>query len=108
MRRLFPVPSPSLSPPALFVLASYLLLSLVPCVPLLLGRPVPDLGRILAAELLAWVAVWAVFQRPAWFHWLLLPALLALPTEMYLFMYYGQGISTHHLGIIAESSPKEA
>ncbi|MEO5932613.1 MAG: hypothetical protein ABIQ08_03550, partial [Duganella sp.] len=108
MRRLFPVPSPT--PPAapLFVLASYLLLSLVPCLPLLLGRQVPDLWRVLAAELLAWVAVWAVFQRPAWFHWLLLPALLALPTELYLILYYGQGISTHHLGIIAESSPKEA
>ncbi|SEO46863.1 Phosphoethanolamine transferase for glucans (OPG), alkaline phosphatase superfamily [Duganella sp. CF517] len=110
MRRLFSVPSPTplLRPAPLFVLASYLLLSLVPCVPLLLGRQVPDLGRVLAAEALAWVAAWAVFQRPAWFHWLLLPALLALPTEMYLFMYYGQGISTHHLGIIAESSPKEA
>jgi hypothetical protein len=49
-----------------------------------------------------------VLSRPAWFHWLLIPAFLALPTEIYLFIYYGQGISTHHLGIIAETSPKEA
>ncbi|KQQ47683.1 sulfatase domain-containing protein [Duganella sp. Leaf126] len=94
--------------PPLFVLGSYLLLSLVPCVPLLLGRPAPGLDAILGVEVLLWVVAWGVFQRPAWFHWLLLPAVLALPTELYLFMYYGQGISTHHLGIIAESSPMEA
>jgi glucan phosphoethanolaminetransferase (alkaline phosphatase superfamily) len=69
---------------------------------------VPDLAHILVVELLAWSTVWSVLQRPAWFHWLLIPAFLALPTELYLFMYYGQGISTHHLGIIAETSPKEA
>nr|WP_315254008.1 phosphoethanolamine transferase [uncultured Duganella sp.] len=97
-----------LRPAPLFVLASYLLLSLVPCVPLLLGRQVPELGHVLAVEALVWLAVWSVFGRPAWFHWLLLPAFLALPTELYLFIYYGQGISTHHLGIIAETSPKEA
>jgi glucan phosphoethanolaminetransferase (alkaline phosphatase superfamily) len=97
-----------LRPAPLFVLASYVLLSLVPCVPILLGRQVPELSHILLVELLAWVAIWSVLQRPAWFHWALLPAFLALPTEIYLFLYYGQGISTHHLGIIAETSPKEA
>lgn len=97
-----------LRPAPLFVLVSYLLLSLVPCFPLLLGRQVPELGHVLAVELLTWLAVWSVFGRPAWFHWLLIPAFLALPTEIYLFVYYGQGISTHHLGIIAETSPKEA
>jgi glucan phosphoethanolaminetransferase (alkaline phosphatase superfamily) len=97
-----------LRPAPLFLLASYVLLSLVPCVPILLGKQVPDLWRVLAVELLAWVAIWAALQRPAWFHWLLIPAFLALPTEIYLFLYYGQGISTHHLGIIAETSPKEA
>lgn len=97
-----------LRPSPLFVLASYLLLSLVPCVPLLLGRQAPDLGHILGLQVLLWIAIWGVFQRPTWFHWLLLPALLGLPTELYLFLYYGQGISTHHLGIIAESSPVEA
>ncbi|MHA4869100.1 phosphoethanolamine transferase [Duganella sp. PWIR1] len=97
-----------LRPAPLFVLVSYVLLSLVPCVPLLLGRQVPELGHVLAVTALTWLAVWSVFGRPAWFHWLLLPAFLALPTELYLFLYYGQGISTHHLGIIAETSPKEA
>jgi glucan phosphoethanolaminetransferase (alkaline phosphatase superfamily) len=97
-----------LRPAPLFVLVSYVLLSLVPCVPLLLGRQVPELAHVLAVTALTWLAVWSVFGRPAWFHWLLLPAFLALPTELYLFLYYGQGISTHHLGIIAETSPKEA
>jgi glucan phosphoethanolaminetransferase (alkaline phosphatase superfamily) len=97
-----------LRPAPLFVLTSYLLLTLVPCVPLLLGRQVPELGHVLLVELLAWLVVWGVAGRPAWFHWLLIPAFLALPTEIYLFIYYGQGISTHHLGIIAETSPKEA
>ncbi len=97
-----------LRPAPLFVLTSYLLLTLVPCVPLLLGRQAPGLGHVLLVELLAWLAVWGVIGRPAWFHWLLFPAFLALPTEIYLFIYYGQGISTHHLGIIAETSPKEA
>ncbi|WP_373990122.1 phosphoethanolamine transferase [Duganella sp. BuS-21] len=97
-----------LRPAPLFVLVSYWLLSLVPCVPLLLGRQVPELGHVLALTALTWLAVWSVFGRPAWFNWLLLPAFLALPTELYLFFYYGQGISTHHLGIIAETSPKEA
>jgi glucan phosphoethanolaminetransferase (alkaline phosphatase superfamily) len=97
-----------LRPAPLFVLVSYVLLSLVPCVPILLGRQVPGLAHVLLVELLTWAAVWGLLQRPAWFHWLLIPAFLALPTELYLFMYYGQGISTHHLGIIAESSPKEA
>ncbi|WP_343732989.1 phosphoethanolamine transferase [Duganella sp.] len=97
-----------LRPAPLFVLVSYLLLSLVPCVPLLLGKQVPELAHVLIVEALAWLAVWSVFGRPAWFHWLLIPAFVALPTEIYLYIYYGQGISTHHLGIIAETSPKEA
>ena len=59
-------------------------------------------------EVVSWMTVWAIFKRPAWFHWLLLPAFLALPIEIYLNMYFNQGISTHHLGIIAETSPREA
>jgi hypothetical protein len=35
-------------------------------------------------------------------------AFITLPTELYLRFYYGQGISTHHLGIIVETSPREA
>jgi glucan phosphoethanolaminetransferase (alkaline phosphatase superfamily) len=97
-----------LRPAHLFILLSYLALSAVPFVPLLLGKPVEQPWQLLGIEVVAWVAVWAVFKRPAYFHWLLLPAFLALPTEIYLFVFYGQGISTHHLGILAETSPQEA
>ena len=98
----------SLRPGIVYVLLTYLALSAVPFLPLLLGKPVDTPWQLLGIELVGWVTVWAVFKRPAWFHWLLLPAFLALPTEVYLIKYYGQGISTHHLGIIAETSPKEA
>src|SRR3982074_1312993 len=97
-----------LRPANFYLLLTYLALSAVPFVPLLLGKPVDRPWQVLGIEFIAWVAVWAVFKRPAWFHWLLIPAFLALPTEIYLFTFYGQGISTHHLGIIAETSPKEA
>lgn len=97
-----------LRPAHLFLLLSYLALSAVPFVPLLLGKPVEQPWQLLGIELVAWVAVWALFKRPAYFHWLLIPAFLALPTEIYLFVFYGQGISTHHLGILAETSPREA
>jgi glucan phosphoethanolaminetransferase (alkaline phosphatase superfamily) len=97
-----------LRPANIFLLLSYLALSLVPFVPALLGKPPARVAQVLGIELLAWVAVWALFKRPARFHWLLLPAFLALPTEIYLYTYYGQSISTHHLGIIAETSPMEA
>lgn len=59
-------------------------------------------------QALSWLVLWALFQRPRWFHYILLPAFLAIPIEIYLRLYYGQGISTHHLGIITETSPKEA
>lgn len=97
-----------LRPAHLFILLSYLALSAVPFVPLLLGKPVEQPWRLLGIELVAWMTVWALFKRPARFHWLLIPAFLALPTEIYLFVFYGQGISTHHLGILAETSPREA
>lgn len=95
-------------PANLIVLASYLVLSTLPFAPLLLGKTVSNPLRIVGMEFVAWVCVWGIFKRPAWFQWLLLPAYLALPIELYLDAYYGQGISTHHLGIIAETSPKEA
>jgi glucan phosphoethanolaminetransferase (alkaline phosphatase superfamily) len=97
-----------LRPANLYLLLTYLALSAVPFVPMLLGKPLDRPWQVLGVEFVGWVAAWAVFKRPAWFHWLLIPAFLALPTEVYLFTYYGQGISTHHLGIIAETSPKEA
>jgi len=98
----------ALRPAHLYLLLTYLALSAVPFVPMLLGKPLARPWQVLGIEFLSWVTVWAVFKRPAWFHWLLLPAFIALPTEVYLYTYYGQGISTHHLGIIAETSPKEA
>jgi glucan phosphoethanolaminetransferase (alkaline phosphatase superfamily) len=97
-----------LRPAHLFILFSYLALSLVPFAPLLLGKPLEQPWQLAGMEVVAWTAVWAVFKRPAYFHWLLIPAFLALPTEIYLFVFYGQGISTHHLGILAETSPREA
>ena len=97
-----------LRPNNLFILGTYLLLSMAPFVPLLFGRPVKHGLEIIGMETISWIAVWAVFKRPAWFHWVLLPAFLTLPVEIYLNRYYNQGISTHHLGIIAETSPHEA
>ena len=97
-----------LRPRNLYVALTYLLLSCVPFVAPLFGQPLAHPGQVAGVELLAWVGVWAVFKRPAYFHWLLLPAFLALPVELYLYAFYGQGISTHHLGIIAETSPAEA
>ncbi len=97
-----------LRPAPVFLLLTYMLLSAVPFLPTLLGRQAEHPGQLLGAAVLGWLTVWALLQRPAWFHWLLLPAFLALPTELYLFVFYGQGISTHHLGIIAETSPREA
>lgn len=99
---------PLLRPDHLFLLLTYALLSAVPFIPVLLGRPLEHPWQMLTFELLAWLAVWSMFKWPAYFHWLLVPAFLALPTEIYLFIFYGQGISTHHLGIIVETSPKEA
>ncbi|VXC10840.1 phosphoethanolamine transferase [Massilia sp. 9I] len=100
-----------LRPANLYLLLSYALLSCMPFAGRLLGVPGAGDGsawQLLGAGLFAWIAAWALCKRPAWFHWALLPAFLALPTELYLLIYYGQGISTHHLGIIAETSPSEA
>jgi glucan phosphoethanolaminetransferase (alkaline phosphatase superfamily) len=97
-----------LRPRNLTVLLSYCVLSCMPFAPWLFGQPVAHPGQLLGIELVCWIGAWAVFKRPAYFHWLLLPAFLALPVELYLYAFYGQGISTHHLGIIVETSPAEA
>jgi glucan phosphoethanolaminetransferase (alkaline phosphatase superfamily) len=91
-----------------YVVLTYVLLSCMPFAAGAFGQPAGHPGAVLGVELLCWTTVWAVFKRPAWFHWMLLPAFLALPVELYLQAFYGQGISTHHLGIIAETSPVEA
>jgi glucan phosphoethanolaminetransferase (alkaline phosphatase superfamily) len=97
-----------LRPTNLFVLFSYAALTSVSFLPLLTRQTVEQPYQIVGMEFVAWLTIWAIFKRPAWFHWLLAPAFLALPVELYLRMFYGQGISTHHLGIIAETSPREA
>jgi glucan phosphoethanolaminetransferase (alkaline phosphatase superfamily) len=102
------LPHPLLRPSNLYLLLSYALLSCMPLAAPLMGVQGGDPWQLLGAGVFAWIAAWALCKRPAWFHWALLPAFLALPTELYLLTYYGQGISTHHLGIIAETSPSEA
>jgi glucan phosphoethanolaminetransferase (alkaline phosphatase superfamily) len=99
---------PLLRPLPLFVLATYAVLSGMAFLPWALGLPLERPGQLLAIAFIGWLALWSVFKRPAWFHWLLLPAFLALPVNIYLYTYYGQGISTHHLGILFETSPAEA
>lgn len=95
-------------PANFFLVATYLLLSAVPFVSLAFGNRVVNAYQVAGAELMAWVTVWAIFKRPAWFHWLLLPAFVGVPVQLYLTFYYGQDISAHHLGIILETSPKES
>jgi glucan phosphoethanolaminetransferase (alkaline phosphatase superfamily) len=97
-----------LRPATLFVVGTYLALSAVPFSAAFWGHGVPHPGRIAATELAAWLLVWALCKRPARFHWLLLPAFLALPVDLYLRRFYGEGISSHHLGILVETSPSEA
>ena len=100
---------PTLQKPVVgILLATYLLLSSIPFFGVLVGQAVPQAGWIVLVEILAWTAVWAVFQRPAYFHLLLFPAFLAVPVEIYLRLFFAQGISTNHLAIIAETSPLEA
>lgn len=97
-----------LTPSSRLILASYLLLSALPLLQALLGRPPAAPALVLGGTLLGWLAVWALFGRPAFFHLLLLPAFFALPVEVYLQLFFGQGISSHHLGVIAETGPMEA
>src|SRR5512133_2208647 len=82
--RFFPAMRCFRSRSVVFLIASYVLLSAMPLLPLLLGRSVADPTLLLAATLSSWIAVWALFRRPAYFHVLLLPAFLALPVEIYL------------------------
>ncbi len=97
-----------LRPANLFVLATYLILSAISFLPLVFGRPLDAPLKVAAIIVICWLCLWTIFKRPAWFHWLLLPGFLALPIQFYLYAYYGEGISTNHLGIITETSPKEA
>ncbi|MDB5838192.1 MAG: phosphoethanolamine transferase [Herminiimonas sp.] len=97
-----------LRPLNLFIAGTLLLLSAAPLIPMLSGELPVFFLNIVAMQFISLLAVWAVFKRPAWFFWLLAPAFIALPIEIYLQRYFGQGISPHHLGVIIESSPEEA
>ncbi|PRC94148.1 phosphoethanolamine transferase [Solimicrobium silvestre] len=97
-----------LRPAQLYLVCSYLLLSATPFFSLMLGIPVENAATIIGLEIFFWLLLWSVFKRPNYFHWLLLPVFLALPIEIYLRLFFAQGISPHHLGIIFETSPKEA
>ena len=92
----------------LFLVVSYLALLIAPFFPLLKGQAMPLGWTMLGTEALLWALVWALFGRPLYFHWLLLPAFLALPLELYLQLFFGQGLSAHHLGIMAETTSAEA
>lgn len=92
----------------IYLASSYFLVSCIPFLSILQGRTPERPWRLLAYELVSWLVLWAVFQAPRWFHLVLLPAFIAIPVEIYLRLFYGQSISTHHLGIITETSPKEA
>lgn len=92
----------------LYIVISYLLISSIAIISLALGSPVDQLTQLIAYQALSWLGLWALLKSPRWLHILLLPAFLAVPIEIYLRVYFNQGISTHHLGIIAETSPKEA
>jgi hypothetical protein len=43
-----------------------------------IGIPV----HMVAIALVAWLSVWAICKRPAWFHGLLIPAFFVLPIEL--------------------------
>ena len=90
-----------------YIVFSYFLISAIPFAALFLGMTVERPYQIITFELFGWLMLWSIMQRPKYFHWALLPVFLVVPIEIYLRLYYGQGISTHHLGIIAETSPKE-
>ena len=93
---------------SIYIVLSYFLISSMPFAALFLGKTVEHPYQLMTFELFGWLALWSLMQRPKYFHWALLPVFLAVPIEIYLRVYYGQGISTHHLGIIVETSPKEA
>lgn len=90
-----------------FFLASYAILSAVPFAPWLSGKAVRDPAWLLGIEALTWLAVWAIFKRPKYFHWLLLPAFVLLPADAYLYASYGRGVTVFHLAIVTETNTRE-
>lgn len=92
----------------LFFLITLTALTAVFLLPLSYGKQLETAPASAACSVLLWLLLWMLAGRPARFFWLLLPAFLALPVELYLFDGFGQHISPHHLGIIVETSPREA
>ncbi|MBR7801692.1 phosphoethanolamine transferase [Undibacterium fentianense] len=91
-----------------YLLGSYLILSCIPFIPYIFGKKLAFPIRLVSYELFSWFCLWVLFKSPRYLHYALLPAFFALPVEVYLQVYFGQGISPHHLGIITETSPNEA
>jgi glucan phosphoethanolaminetransferase (alkaline phosphatase superfamily) len=95
-----------LSPSVL--LLTYLILSAVPLTAMLMHEKDPLWLDILRTEIALWIAIWACFKKPRYFHICLLPAFLIMPFEIYVLVNHGQAISSNHLGIIVETNPMEA
>jgi glucan phosphoethanolaminetransferase (alkaline phosphatase superfamily) len=93
---------------AAFVLATLLLLLAAPLAGLPFRVPVSGPLQVAGWTLGLLAAAWAVCARVARFFWLLLPAFLALPVELFLLAGFHQHLSPHHLGVIVETSPGEA
>lgn len=91
-----------------YLLLSYFCLSCIPLMTWMQGKEIQHPGRLLAYQIFSWFLLWLVGKSPRWFHFALIPAFLAAPIEIYLRLYYNQSISSHHLGIITETSPREA
>lgn len=91
-----------------FIFSTYLALSATPFVSYLQGQPTANAPSLIGITLFTWITLWAIFKKPSWFHSLLFPAFLLVPIQIYLYWFYQQPLSAHHLGLILETSPKEA
>ena len=88
----------------LAIITSYACLSILPFLEALSGA---EMARTAVASICLWSGLWGVCNAPARFHWLLLPAFLLAPADIWLLVNYGQILSLKHWGIIAESNPGE-
>lgn len=90
------------------LLLSYLLISLTPFLAWGFNRSIDHPWAMLFLVMYGWLSLWAIFGKPRYFHILILPLYIALPCDWYLQRFYAQSISAHHLGIMFETSPREA
>lgn len=91
-----------------FAAASYLLLTSVSIAPLMHVHNHEQILLTLLAVICCWFALWSVFRHPRNFHFLLLPAFLLTPVELFLQTHFRQGLTAHHIGIATESTMREA